>query len=83
MDKKTWHVYLIECNDGSFYTGVTNDIDKRMKAHASKKGSKYVAQKGFKALLKSMPCENRSDACKAEAHIKTLSKWDKLDYFKS
>ena len=45
---KKWYVYILECQDGSFYTGVTNDVDARMKAHAEGKGSKYVYRKGFK-----------------------------------
>jgi putative endonuclease len=79
--KKPWFVYILECQDGSFYTGVTNNLDKRMKAHTECKGSKYVMKKGFKHLLKSKECLNRSDACKAECHIKTLQKYDKLDWF--
>jgi len=80
---KQWHVYLLECKDGSFYTGVTNDLDKRMKAHAHNKGSKYVMKKGFKCLLISKECKDRSDAQKAEYQIKQLYKWDKLDWFNS
>lgn len=79
---KPWFVYILECQDGSFYTGVTNDLDKRMKAHAEGKGSKYVMRKRFKKLLCSRECINRSDAQKAECHIKTLYKWDKLDWFR-
>ncbi|MDP2672335.1 MAG: GIY-YIG nuclease family protein [Nanoarchaeota archaeon] len=37
MEKK-WFVYLLECLDGSYYTGVTNDVDKRMNVHAERKG---------------------------------------------
>ena len=80
--EKPWFVYILECQDGSFYTGVTNDLDKRMKAHAEGKGSKYVAKKGFKQLLRTKECKDRSDAQKAECHIKTLQKWDKLDWFR-
>ena len=79
--EKLWHVYLLECYDGSFYTGVTNDLDKRMQTHAKGKGSKYVMKKGFKKLLKSKICKSRSEAQKEESYIKTLSKWDKLDWF--
>ena len=43
--KKDWYVYLLECMDGSFYTGVTNNIDARMNAHSIGKGSKYVYRK--------------------------------------
>jgi len=43
--KKQWYVYILECQDGSFYTGVTNNLDARMNAHATGKGSKYVYKK--------------------------------------
>lgn len=80
--EKPWFVYILECQDGSFYTGVTNDLDKRMKTQASGKGSKYVRQKNFKCLLRSKECESKSDAHKAEYQIKQLPKWEKLDWFK-
>lgn len=83
MADKIWFVYILECQDGSFYTGVTNDLDKRMKTHAEGKGSKCVKLKGFKKLLYSKECKDRSDAQKAECHIKTLYKWDKLDWFRN
>lgn len=79
--EKQWCVYILECGDGSFYTGVTNDIDARMKAHAEGKGSKYVYKKGFRKLLYAKPCKNKSDACKCEYAIKKLPRKDKLDWF--
>ena len=82
MTDKQWHVYILECKDKSFYTGVTNDIPKRMKTHASGKGSKYVARKGFLQLLASKECASKSDACKEEYMIKQLPKWDKIRWFK-
>ena len=78
---KIWSVYILECSDGSFYTGITNDIDKRMKTHAQGKGSKYVYNKGFKKLLRIKECNNKSDACKCEYQIKKLPKGQKLDWF--
>jgi putative endonuclease len=78
-----WFVYLLECSDGSYYTGVTIDIDKRMKAHAQGKGSKYVYRKGFKELLRAKPCENKSIAHKFEYEIKQLSRKEKLDWFEN
>jgi len=81
--QKTWFVYILECQDGSYYTGVTNDLGARMEAHATGKGSKYVYQKGFKELLRSKPCENRSDACKCEYEIKKLPRKEKLSWFDS
>lgn len=79
--EKQWHVYILECSDGSFYTGVTNDIDIRMKAHAEGKGSKYVCKKGFRRLLRVKLCEDKSDACKCEYEIKKLPRNEKLDWF--
>ncbi len=78
---KSWNVYILECGDGSFYTGVTNNINARMKVHAEGKGSKYVSKKGFKKLLKSKQCKNKSDACKCEYAIKQLPRIKKLSWF--
>ena len=79
--EKPWFVYILECHDGSFYVGVTNDLRKRMKIHAEGKGSKYVRNRGFKKLLRTKECLSRSDAQKIEYQIKKLQKWDKLNWF--
>jgi len=79
---KDWFVYILECCDGSFYTGVSNDINKRMETHKKGLGSKYVKKKGFKQLLFIKKCESKSDACKKEYHIKQLKKYEKLDWFR-
>ena len=81
MKDKIWYVYILECMDESFYTGVTNNIDKRMKAHANGTGSKYDKRKGFRKLLKVKVCKDKSDACKCEYQIKQLSRNKKLDWF--
>lgn len=83
MPDKKWFVYILECGDGSFYTGVTNDVDKRMKVHASGNGSKYVQKKGFKRLIRALPCKDKSEACKFEYEIKQLPRREKLDWFDS
>ncbi|MCK5449848.1 GIY-YIG nuclease family protein [Candidatus Pacearchaeota archaeon] len=80
---KSWFVYILECQDGSFYTGITTDIEKRMKIHAEGKGSKYVRNKHLKKLLKTKKCLSRSEAQKAEYQIKKLDKRDKLNWFNS
>ncbi len=79
--EKPWYVYILECMDGSFYTGIANDINKRMKAHSNGTGSKYVYRKGLKKLLKTKKCINQSDACKSEYYIKQLPKNKKLNWF--
>lgn len=81
MDE-AWFVYLLECRDGSLYTGVTNNVEHRMRTHATGKGSKYVARKGFSRLLHAKICTNKSEACKSEYQIKQLPRNDKLLWFK-
>lgn len=81
MDKQ-WMVYILECKDGSYYTGITNDIDKRMEAHACGKGSKYVRKKGFSHLIATKDCLDKSDAAKAEYYIKRLPRNQKIDWFR-
>ncbi len=82
MEKK-WCVYLLECRDGSYYTGVTNDIEKRMAAHKNGSGSKYVRRKGFNQLIAWNYCKDKSDACKAEYAIKQLSRNEKREWFRN
>ena len=81
MQEKKWCVYILECLDGSYYTGITNDLTKRMDAHKSGKGSKYVLSRGFRCLLCSKNYLSRSEALRAEYEIKQLPKNEKLTSF--
>ena len=81
MTKENWCVYILECLDGSYYTGVTNNLEKRIKAHKSGKGSKYVRGRGFSHLIATKICKNKSDAFKAEYWIKQMSRNEKLISF--
>lgn len=68
-----WCVYVIELSNGAYYTGITNDLDKRIKTHARGKGSAYV--KANLPILNIMYVEyvaNRSEASKREAEIKNM-----------
>jgi len=80
MQEKNWCVYILECLDGSFYTGISNDLEKRTNAHKDGKGSKYVSSRGFSHLISSKKCSNKSEALKAEYKIKQLNKKGKLSY---
>ena len=74
-----WFVYIIEASDGSLYTGVTTDIDRRFAEHSSTgKGAKFFrARKPVKiAYIQEHP--DRSSALKREAEIKKLSREKKL-----
>ncbi len=79
--EKKWFVYILECQDDSLYTGITNDLDKRMITHKSGKGSKYVKMKHFKQLLHSIEAIDKVDAAKMEYEIKQLERNDKITFF--
>ena len=74
---KPWFVYLIECADGSLYTGVAVDVDKRYAEHAAGKGARYTRSHPPARLLARFPHPDRSSALKAEYAIKQLSAGEK------
>ena len=80
-DNCDWYVYILECLDDSLYTGITNDLDKRMQAHKSGVGSKYVNSTGFNRLLHAITVQNKSIAAKLEYKIKQLDRNDKITFF--
>ena len=72
-----WLVYLLRCSDGSLYTGITNDLPKRFKAHAAGKASKYTRSRLPVKLAYSELRRSRSAALKREAAIKRLRRTEK------
>jgi putative endonuclease len=72
-----WLVYLLRCSDGSLYTGITNDLPKRLKAHAAGRASKYTRSRLPVRLAYSEPLESKSAALKREAAIKRLRRAEK------
>ena len=73
-----WHVYIIECNDGSLYTGITNDLDKRITAHNDGRGAKYTKSRRPVRLRYSEPAADRKNASQREYAIKSLRKAAKI-----
>lgn len=69
----SWFVYLIECTNGSLYTGITNNVQARFAAHLAGKGAKYTRANPPKKLLNAFECPDKSWAAKAEYHIKQLT----------
>ena len=70
----TWHVYIIECDDGSFYTGITKDLDKRITAHNAGFAAKYTKSRRPVRLCYIESALDRSQASRREYTIKSLSK---------
>ena len=75
-------VYILECCDGTLYTGWTNDIEKRLKAHNAGTASKYTRSRTPVKLLYAESLETREQALSREAQIKKLKKIDKLALIK-
>jgi putative endonuclease len=73
-----WYVYLIECRNGSWYAGITNDLEARYAAHAAGKGARYTRANPPVKLLGARPFPDRSAASRAEHEIKRLPKAKKL-----
>jgi len=74
-----WYVYILRCADDSLYTGVTTDLERRLREHnEAKLGAKYTRNRRPVKLVYSEKAENRSEACKREAAIKRLSRKEKI-----
>ncbi len=75
-----WFVYLIECNNGSIYTGITVDVEARYAAHLSGKGARYTRAHPPQRLLAVVEYPDRSSASKAEYRIKQWSAEEKRQF---
>lgn len=73
-----YFVYLLECGDGSLYTGVTTDVKRRLAEHKSGMGSHFTRAKGAKRIVYTEEHPNRSSAQKREAEIKKWPREKKL-----
>jgi putative endonuclease len=73
-----WIVYMLECADTTLYTGITNDLDRRIAEHAAGKGARYTKGRGPFRLVYRESCQNRAEASRRETAIKLLSRAKKL-----
>ena len=76
------YTYIVRCADGTLYTGWTNDLEKRMKAHNEGTGAKYTRSRRPVELVYSEEHESREEAMSREYHIKRLSRQQKLELLK-
>lgn len=77
---KPWFLYLIECEDGSIYTGITVDVAARYAAHCQGTGARYTRAHKPRRLLGHEVHADRSSASRAEYRIKQLSPAEKRRY---
>lgn len=80
-NKKKWCVYLLECADGTYYCGATNDLDHRLAVHKAGKGAKYTQKRlPVRLLTATRPIFDRSSAQKLEYEVKKQPKRQKVAY---
>ena len=83
MGESCWWVYVVECRDGTLYTGITTDVSRRIQEHNSgNKGAKYTRSRRPVRLATQFPAGNRSNALKQEHTFKKLSRKRKLQFIK-
>ena len=73
-----WTVYILQCADGTLYTGITNDLARRMAEHEAGQGAKYTKGRGPLQLIYQEICPGRGLASKRETEIKSLDRKAKL-----
>lgn len=74
----TWTVYILRCADDTLYTGITNDLERRLADHQAGQGAKYTRGRGPLQLVYHENCEGRGSASKRENEIKSLDREAKL-----
>ena len=72
-----WHLYILRCGDGTYYTGMTTDVEKRLEVHRSGKGAKYTRGRSPLELVYSEKCQDHSHALRREWEVKKLKKPEK------
>ena len=81
---KPWYLYVVQCSDGTLYTGVTTDIDRRIDEHnTSSRGAKYTKARRPVKLVYKRRYANRSEAQSAEYQFKKLLRGQKLQIIKN
>ena len=77
----TWFLYLLECNNGAYYAGITNDLPARFETHLAGKGARYTRANPPVKIIASKFYVDRSSASIAEAQLKSLPRHKKLSFF--
>ena len=77
MMEATWYLYILRCGDGTLYTGITTDVEKRLEQHRTGKGAKYTRGRSPLELVYRECCGDHSAALKREIAVKKLSRSQK------
>lgn len=74
----TYYIYIAKCADGTLYTGFTNDLEKRLKAHNDGRGAKYTKTRLPVVFVHTEAFQTEGEARSREWHVKQLSRKEKL-----
>lgn len=74
----SWYTYLLKCGDGTYYCGITNDVERRIAMHEDGRGAKYTRGRGPLLLVMLESYDSKSAALKREVRIKRLSRAQKI-----
>ncbi len=75
LKAEQWYVYMVRCNDGSLYTGITTDLARRVAEHnGSARGARYTKARRPVSLVYDEGCQDRSSACRHEWQLKQLGR---------
>lgn len=74
-----WYLYILRCGDGTLYTGITTDVERRLEAHRQGRGAKYTRGRGPLELAYQEKCGTHSEALKREYAVKQLTREEKED----
>lgn len=77
-----WFVYVIECESGAWYTGITNDLTRRFEQHAAGKGAKFMRMDKPRRIVAAKACADKSGALKSEAALKALERSAKGEWIR-
>ena len=74
-----WYLYILRCGDGTLYTGITTDVERRLEEHRQGRGAKYTRGRGPLELAYQEECGTHSEALKREYAVKRLPREEKED----
>jgi len=77
----SWYLYLLECQSGAYYAGITNDLDARFAAHQQGRGARYTRANPPVRIIAFKPYPDRSTASIAEAQLKRKPRHQKIGFF--
>ena len=69
---KPWYLYLLRCGDGTLYTGISNDVERRLAAHRSGRGARYLRGRAPLVLARKLRVGPVGDALKVERKVKKM-----------